>query len=239
MLEMKDICISYRNGGKKFPVIEGLTVEFARGFNVILGPNGAGKTTLMKAVFGILPYSGQILMDGRDIAPLSIEEKTRLISYLPQMDISSSNLTVLEMALLGRVPDLGYRVKDEDLQIVVKVLRDLGLEALAGRPFTQLSGGQQKMVLIAQTLVRSPSLILLDEPTDGLDPNQKFEMRRMIKEMGREKAILISTHLLDEVEDICTRVVIIDKGRLVMDKPIADVKGHLFEIFRKLTAVQA
>ena len=156
MLELKNVSVSYRSGGKNYPVIRDMTVKCASGFNAVLGPNGAGKTTLMKAIFGLLPYSGQILLDGRDLKPLSVEEKTKLISYLPQMDISSSNLTVLEMALLGRVPELGRRVRDEDLQIVVDVLRKLSLEHLSQRPFTQLSGGQQKMVLIAQTLVRSP-----------------------------------------------------------------------------------
>ena len=197
MLELKNVSVSYRSGGKKYPVIRDMTVKCASGFNAVLGPNGAGKTTLMKAIFGLLPYSGQILLDGRDLKPLSVEEKTKLISYLPQMDISSSNLTVLEMALLGRVPELGRRVRDEDLQIVVDVLRKLSLEHLSQRPFTQLSGGQQKMVLIAQTLVRSPSLILLDEPVNSLDMQKQLELCEILKAISSEEKVDIITILHD------------------------------------------
>ena len=197
MLELKNVSVSYRSGGKNYPVIRDMTVKCASGFNAVLGPNGAGKTTLMKAIFGLLPYSGQILLDGRDLKPLSVEEKTKLISYLPQMDISSSNLTVLEMALLGRVPELGRRVRDEDLQIVVDVLRKLSLEHLSERPFTQLSGGQQKMVLIAQTLVRSPSLILLDEPVNSLDMQKQLELCEILKAISSEEKVDIITILHD------------------------------------------
>ena len=197
MLEMKNVSVSYRSGGKSFPVIRELTVKCAPGFNVILGPNGAGKTTLVKAIFGILPYTGQILLDEQDLRPLSIEQKTKMISYLPQMDISSSNLTVLEMALLGRVPELGRRVRDEDLQIVVGILRELGLEHLSDRPFTQLSGGQQKMVLIAQTLVRSPSLILLDEPVNSLDMQKQLELCEILKMISTKNKVDIVAILHD------------------------------------------
>lgn len=197
MLELKNVSVSYRSGGKNYPVIRDMTVKCAPGFNAVLGPNGAGKTTLMKAIFGLLPYSGQILLDGRDLKPLSVEKKTKLISYLPQMDISSSNLTVLEMALLGRVPELGRRVRDEDLQIVVDVLRKLSLEHLSQRPFTQLSGGQQKMVLIAQTLVRSPSLILLDEPVNSLDMQKQLELCEILKAISSEEKVDIITILHD------------------------------------------
>ena len=197
MLELKNVSVSYRSGGKAFPVIRDLTVKCASGFTVILGPNGAGKTTLIKAIFGILPYSGQILLDDRDLRPLSVEQKTKLISYLPQMDISSSNLTVLEMALLGRVPELGRRVKDEDLQIVTGVLRELRLEHLSYRPFTQLSGGQQKMVLIAQTLVRSPSLILLDEPVNSLDMQKQLELCEILKTISIQDRVDIVAILHD------------------------------------------
>jgi ABC-2 type transport system ATP-binding protein len=129
--------------------------------------------------------------------------------------------------------------KTERKQAVDNALDRCQLQSVRRQVIGTLSKGYSHRACFAQALVHDPPALLLDEPTDGLDPNQKYEMRRMIKEMGREKAILISTHLLDEVEDICTRVVIIDKGRLVMDKPIADVKGHLFENFRKLTAATA
>ena len=214
MLELKNVSVSYRSGGKNYPVIRDMTVKCAPGFNAVLGPNGAGKTTLMKAIFGLLPYSGQILLDGRDLKPLSVEEKTKLISYLPQMDISSSNLTVLEMALLGRVPELGRRVRDEDLQIVVDVLRKLSLEHLSQRPFTQLSGGQQKMVLIAQTLVRSPSLILLDEPVNSLDMQKQLELCEILKAISSEEKVDIITilHDINLAARFADHLIVLDHG---------------------------
>ena len=214
MLELKNVSVSYRSGGKNYPVIRDMTVKCASGFNAVLGPNGAGKTTLMKAIFGLLPYSGQILLDGRDLKPLSVEEKTKLISYLPQMDISSSNLTVLEMALLGRVPELGRRVRDEDLQIVVDVLRKLSLEHLSERPFTQLSGGQQKMVLIAQTLVRSPSLILLDEPVNSLDMQKQLELCEILKAISSEEKVDIITilHDINLAARFADHLIVLDHG---------------------------
>lgn len=214
MLELKNVSVSYRSGGKNYPVIRDMTVKCAPGFNAVLGPNGAGKTTLMKAIFGLLPYSGQILLDGRDLKQLSVEEKTKLISYLPQMDISSSNLTVLEMALLGRVPELGRRVRDEDLQIVVDVLRKLSLEHLSQRPFTQLSGGQQKMVLIAQTLVRSPSLILLDEPVNSLDMQKQLELCEILKAISSEEKVDIITilHDINLAARFADHLIVLDHG---------------------------
>ena len=99
-----------------------------------------------------------------------------------------------------------------------------------------LSKGYSRRTCFAQALLHDPQALFLDEPTDGLDPNQKHEMRNLIRSMARDKSILVSTHLLDEVEDICTRVIIIDHGRIVLDSPIQDVKGKLFEQFRKLTS---
>ena len=159
------------------------------------------------------------------------------------MDISSSNLTVLEMALLGRVPDLGYRVKDEDLQIVVKVLRDLGLEALAGRPFTQLSGGQQKMVLIAQTLVRSPSLILLDEPVNSLDMQKQLELCEMLQRITRRDGVdvLAILHDINLAARFADYLVVLDHrgkvyacgapGEIVTAKMLEDVYGVLGDVY--------
>ena len=183
------------------------------------------------------------VLEGMDDAPLSVEEKTRLISYLPQMDISSSNLTVLEMALLGRIPDLGYRVKDEDLQIVVKVLRELGLEALSSRPFTQLSGGQQKMVLIAQTLVRSPSLILLDEPVNSLDMQKQLELCEMLKEITlRDNVdVLAILHDINLSARFADHLVVLDHegqvyahgkpGDIITPEMLQDVYGVLGDVF--------
>lgn len=202
-----------------------------------LGPNGAGKSTTMRMMTGfIAPTSGHAFIDDLDVSLHPVEARRRF-GYLPENAPLYQEMTVEDfLSFCAETRGLG---KTERKQAVDNALDRCQLQAVRRQAIGTLSKGYSHRACFAQALVHDPPALLLDEPTDGLDPNQKYEMRRMIKEMGREKAILISTHLLDEVEDICTRVVIIDKGRLVMDKPIADVKGHLFEIFRKLTAATA
>ena len=202
-----------------------------------LGPNGAGKSTTMRMMTGfIAPTSGHAFIDDLDVALHPVEARRRF-GYLPENAPLYQEMTV--EGFLSFCAETRGLVKTECKKAVDNALELCQLQGVRRQVIGTLSKGYSHRACFAQALVHNPPALLLDEPTDGLDPNQKYEMRRMIKEMGREKAILISTHLLDEVEDICTRVVIIDKGRLVMDKPIADVKGHLFEIFRKLTAATA
>ena len=202
-----------------------------------LGPNGAGKSTTMRMMTGfIAPTSGHAFIDGLDVSLHPVEARRRF-GYLPENAPLYQEMTVegfLDFCAETRGLSGSIRKKAVD-----NALELCQLESARHQIIATLSKGYSHRACFAQALVHNPPALLLDEPTDGLDPNQKYDMRRMIKEMGREKAILISTHLLDEVEDICTRVIIIDKGRLVLDKPIADVKGQLFEIFRKLTAAHA
>ena len=117
------------------------------------------------------------------------EEKIELMSYLPQMDLDNSNLTVLEMVLLGRLPSLTSRVSDEDLNIVMETLISLNIANLATNIFTQLSGGQKKLVFIAQTLVRYPKILLLDEPTNSLDLKKQLELCHLLKKISHERDI--------------------------------------------------
>ncbi|MCR4573477.1 MAG: ATP-binding cassette domain-containing protein [Lentisphaeria bacterium] len=202
-----------------------------------LGPNGAGKSTTMRMMTGfIAPTSGHAFVNGLDVALHPIEAR-RQFGYLPENAPLYQEMTVADF--LDFCAEMHGLTATERKEAVEKALELCQLQNVRRQVIGTLSKGYSHRTCFAQALVHNPPALLLDEPTDGLDPNQKFEMRRMIKEMGRDKAILISTHLLDEVEDVCTRVVVINKGKLVLDKPIADVKGHLFEIFRKLTAVTA
>ena len=191
-----------------------------------LGPNGAGKSTTMRMMTGfIAPTSGHAFIDDLDVSLHPVEARRRF-GYLPENAPLYQEMTVEDfLSFCAETRGLG---KTERKQAVDNALDRCQLQSVRRQVIGTLSKGYSHRACFAQALVHDPPALLLDEPTDGLDPNQKYE-----------KAILISTHLLDEVEDICTRVVIIDKGRLVMDKPIADVKGHLFEIFRKLTAATA
>ena len=202
-----------------------------------LGPNGAGKSTTMRMMTGfIAPTSGHAFVNGLDVALHPIEAR-RQFGYLPENAPLYQEMTVADF--LDFCAEMHGLTATERKEAVEKALELCQLQNVRRQVIGTLSKGYSHRACFAQALVHNPPALLLDEPTDGLDPNQKFEMRRMIKEMGRDKAILISTHLLDEVEDVCTRVVVINKGKLVLDKPIADVKGHLFEIFRKLPAVTA
>ena len=202
-----------------------------------LGPNGAGKSTTMRMMTGfIAPTSGHAFVNGLDVALHPVEAR-RQFGYLPENAPLYQEMTVA--GFLDFCAEMHGLSSTERKDAVEKALELCQLQDVRRQVIGTLSKGYSHRACFAQALVHNPPALLLDEPTDGLDPNQKFEMRRMIKEMGKSKAILISTHLLDEVEDVCTRVVVINKGKLVLDKPIADVKGRLFEIFRKLTAVTA
>ncbi len=187
MLKLKNLKFSYKKSSE--PVFENLSVDFSQGFNVILGPNGAGKSTLVKSIFGLLDYQGEILYNNENISKMPLREKIKIMSYLPQMDINTSSLTVLEMVLLGRLPDLGRKVSDEDLNIVIETLEALAIEDLISRNFSELSGGQKKLVFIAQTLVREPKLIILDEPTNSLDLQKQLELCDLLKTIVLDRGV--------------------------------------------------
>lgn len=195
MLKVSELEVSYKRNTKK--VFQNFSVQFAKGFNVILGPNGAGKSTLMKSLFGLLDCKGDIFYGNDDLKNMDFNQKIEWMSYLPQMDIDTSSLTVMEMVLLGKLPDLKSKVSQKDLDDVMKVLKDLNIENLAFRMFYQLSGGQQKLVFIAQTLVRNPKIILLDEPTNSLDLQKQLELCHLLKKLVKEKGIDVIAILHD------------------------------------------
>ena len=197
MLKIKDLSFSYKTKKGKNLVFDDLNIDFMPGFNVILGPNGSGKSTMLKSIFGLLSYKGEIWFGGNEITKISSDEKAKLISYLPQMDIETSSLTVMEMVLLGRLPELTRRIKKKDLNIVNKTMNSLNISHLATRPFNELSGGQKKIVFIAQTLVREPKIILLDEPVNSLDLQKQLELCSLLREIIKEKNINIIVVLHD------------------------------------------
>lgn len=195
MLEIKDLSFSYNK--HKENIFENLSINFSKGFNVILGPNGAGKSTLLKAIFGLLKYKGEIYYDNVNLSKINFNKKTELISYLPQIDLNVSPLTVLEMVLLGRLPELHQKISDEDIKAVTEILKALNIEDLMTKKFSELSGGQKKMVFIAQTLVRNPKLVLLDEPTNSLDLQKQLELCQFLQNFIELKKVDIVTVLHD------------------------------------------
>lgn len=217
MLKIKDLSFSYKTKKGKNLVFDDLSIPFMPGFNVILGPNGSGKSTMLKSIFGILNYKGEIWFGGNEITEISRDEKTKLISYLPQMDIETSALTVMEMVLLGRLPELTRRVKEKDLNIVNETMNSLNISHLATRPFNELSGGQKKIVFIAQTLVREPKIMLLDEPVNSLDLQKQLELCSLLRQIINEKNmnIIVVLHDINLASRFAHYMIILDsEGKL-------------------------
>lgn len=180
-----------------------------------LGPNGAGKSTTMKMLTGFLtPTSGTALINGVDVVENSVAARTN-IGYLPEGAPSYGEMTVqqfMEFIARARLIDKG-KLADT----VEKTIAKLNLSEVKYQPIETLSKGFKRRVGLAQAIIHDPQILILDEPTDGLDPNQKREVRRLIKDMSKDKIIIISTHILEEVEAVCNRVMIIAHGKLLAD----------------------
>ena len=204
-----------------------------------LGPNGAGKSTTMKMITGFLrPTAGTALVDGHDVTQDPVAVKRR-IGYLPESAPAYGEMTVQEF--LGFIAEArGFRSAAERTAQVDRAISLTHLDPVRRQSIETLSKGYKQRVGFAQALLHNPPVLVLDEPTDGLDPNQKNEVRSLIKSMAAEKAVILSTHILEEVEAICTRVIIISQGRVVVDETPAQLQARqpgarLDVIFRSLT----
>ena len=180
----------------------------------LLGPNGAGKTTTMRMITGFLkPTSGTIKIDGTDITENPVESK-RKIGYMPESAPLYGDMIVDDY--------LRYiaRMQQQDENVKVPLLcRECGLEEVMHKNIGELSRGYRQRVGLAHALMNDPEILILDEPTSGLDPNQVEDVRALIKEIGKTRTVIISTHILSEVEMLCSRVIIISGGTLVADSP--------------------
>lgn len=180
-----------------------------------LGPNGAGKSTCMKMITGFLqPDSGSVEVFGRSLADDAIEVK-KLLGYLPEGAPSYGDMSVLSfLCFIAELRGLKGLRKTQQVQSVIVQLE---LGPVSQQRIETLSKGFKRRVGLAQAIVHDPKILILDEPTDGLDPNQKQQVRALIKNLSRDKIVIISTHILEEVSALCSRAIIIDKGRLVAD----------------------
>lgn len=199
-----------------------------------LGPNGAGKSTTMKMISGHLkPTSGQVRIDGIDLALDPISGKAKL-GYMPESTPSYREMTVFEyLEFIAEAHGL-----NDPKSKVEKVMGLANLRPVTHQLVDTLSKGFKSRLSFAAAIIHDPPILLLDEPTDGLDPNQKTEMRSLIRGLATKKAIMISTHLLDEVDKICTRIMILSQGKIVLDGTPKDLLTHgadATEAFRKLT----
>jgi len=183
-----------------------------------LGPNGAGKSTMMKILTGfILPTKGAVFVSGINVLKNPIEAKAH-IGYLPEQNPLYEDMYVKEYLQFQASI---FKVPKEAIETVVNTV---GLKPEVHKKIGQLSKGYQQRVGIAAAIIHNPDVLVLDEPTTGLDPNQIQEIRTLIKELGKDKTILFSTHIMQEVEAVCDRVIIIKKGELLVDKPIKELK---------------
>ncbi|MRT92405.1 gliding motility-associated ABC transporter ATP-binding subunit GldA [Ancylomarina sp. 16SWW S1-10-2] len=180
-----------------------------------LGPNGAGKSTMMKIITGFLPQSsGDVLVNGLNVMEHSLEVRKQ-IGYLPENNPLYLDLYVKEyLEYVAGIYKLGNKKKQRVNEMIE--LTGLGLEQK--KKIGALSKGYRQRVGLAQALIHDPKVLILDEPTTGLDPNQLIEVRQLIQNIGKEKTVMLSTHIMQEVEAICERVLIINKGRLVADQ---------------------
>ena len=207
----------------------------------ILGPNGIGKTTLLKCMIGLLPWhSGKTLLYGKEIHTLKPKEVWSTISYIPQSHGFAFSYTGLEMVLLGRSAHLGMfqQPGKEELEMAEAMMERVGISHLANKDCNRMSGGELQMVLIARALINEPKLIILDEPTVGLDPAQVIEIRKLIRELGQAHTVILSSHILSEVQAVCQQVLILSKGRLAASGSLQELTADgrsLEEVFLELT----
>ncbi|MSR72228.1 MAG: multidrug ABC transporter ATP-binding protein [Opitutia bacterium] len=232
LIEVKNLKKSYGS----IHAVRGISFSVERGEVVgFLGPNGAGKSTTMKLIAGHLRADhGAAIVAGFDISAHPIEAKTHL-GYSPEGAPAYGEMTVREFlrfaADLRNLPNPSERVK--------KTLELCRLNEVAHQTVDTLSKGYRMRLGFAQAVIHDPEVLILDEPTDGLDPNQKFEVRRILKEMASRKAVIVSTHILEEIDELCTRVIVIAHGEVRCDESkekFLQRGTDLNEVFRKLTA---
>jgi ABC-2 type transport system ATP-binding protein len=194
--------------------VDGISFSVERGEVLgFLGPNGAGKSTTMRMITGFMPASsGTVSVGGHDVAESPLEAK-RLIGYLPENAAAYPDMTVHGfLAFAAEMRGLHAEARKKAL---ARVVERCFLGSVLHQSIDTLSKGYRHRTCLAQALIHDPEVLIMDEPTDGLDPNQKHEVRNLIRELGKTKAIVFSTHILEEVDAACTRAIIIDRGRIV------------------------
>ena len=206
--------------------VNGISLSVKKGEVLgFLGPNGAGKSTTMKMITGFLePDSGTIRIKGISVAEDPISAKSE-IGYLPEGAPAYGDMT--PETFLRFIAEIRGFVGGERDYRVAQAVEKTGLATVLNQSIDTLSKGYKRRVGVAQAILHDPDVLIMDEPTDGLDPNQKHQVRTLIKDMAADKAIVVSTHILEEVEAVCTRAVVIDKGRVVADGTAEDLQRRM------------
>ena len=194
-----------------------------------LGPNGAGKSTMMKILTGYIPQTeGNAKVCGLDIVTQSMEVR-RLVGYLPESNPLYGDMYVKEY--LQFVAGM-HHVSGNKAALVNKMIDMTGLGLEQKKKIKTLSKGYKQRVGLAQALIHDPKVLILDEPTSGLDPNQLIEIRNLIKDIGKQKTVMLSTHIMQEVEAVCQRVIIIDRGKIATDKEVASIQEVVQDVYQ-------
>jgi ABC-2 type transport system ATP-binding protein len=225
--------------------VDNISFSAAQGEVVgFLGPNGAGKSTTMKMISGFLtPTSGTAYIGGYDIIEQPLAAK-KVFGYLPEGAPSYPDMTVKQF--ISFIADIRGITKDEKDFKINDVINKVNLQSVLDQRIENLSKGFKRRVGLAQALIHNPSVLILDEPTDGLDPNQKREVRKLITNLSKDKVIILSTHILEEVEAVCDRVIVVAAGKLILDStpqeltrqsPLKNTISALEEVFISITEV--
>ena len=218
MIEVENVSKLFGN----FRAVDGISFSIQTGEIVgLLGPNGAGKTTTMRMISGFLePDSGTVKIDGLDVLKNPVETK-RKIGYMPESAPMYSDMIVADY--LKYIAEIENQNPAEKCRELAEVC---GLKEVMHKNIGELSRGNRQRVGLAHTLMGNPEILILDEPTSGLDPNQVLEVRSLIKQIGKTHTVIISTHILSEVEMLCGRVIIISGGKKVADSPTEELREH-------------
>ena len=233
MIKVENLC---RNFGE-IKAVKNISFNIEKGDILgFIGPNGAGKSTTMRMITGYLtPSSGSVEIAGKLLADNESACKEN-IGYLPESAPMYGDMTVLNfLKFCCEIRGVSGSARKKAVE---KVLDDCFLHSVKHQLINTLSKGYRQRTCFAQSILHDPPILILDEPTDGLDPNQKYEIRKIIRNFGKDKAIILSTHILEEVESLCTRVILIAQGEKKADESLEEFKARgesLAETFRQLT----
>jgi ABC-2 type transport system ATP-binding protein len=230
MIRIENLVKSF--GAKR--AVDGLSFNVERGEVVgFLGPNGSGKSTTMRMITGYYtPDAGKVSVGGHDVVEAPLAAK-KLIGYLPENAAAYTDMTV--HGFLAFAAEMRGLAGDAKKRAIGRAVEQCFLSSVLHQSIDTLSKGYRHRTCLAQALIHDPEVLILDEPTDGLDPNQKHEVRNLIRDLGKSKAVVFSTHILEEVDAACSRAIIIDRGRIVAQGTPDELGRPLDEVFRKLT----
>ena len=233
MLEVKNLSFSY--GSEAILNNVNFTADSGE-ITAVIGANGAGKSTLLKCLAGLLNCSGELKLSDKNGRALEQNQRACKLAYLCQNNGCNAQLSVFEVILMGLVNQLSFHVSQDEIQRVEKIMELMDIKHYAGRKITQLSGGQQQLVFIAQTLVKEPDILIMDEPTSALDLNRQFHLMELIRRLTKEQGFttMVCHHHLDLVSRYADKVLVLNDGSIYChDTPAAAFTKEMFrDVYR-------